>query len=174
MTRYFLGLTGASGHAYALELLSEIVGGGRSSRFYRHLVVDQGIAVGVGAWYSPDAVDLGTFGFGASPQTGGDVPALQAASDAEIAEVLKNGVTEAELATAKTLLAADAIKARDSLSNPARTIGAALATGGTLEDVEAWPDRIDAVTVEQVNAAARYVLRPESSVTSILLPKETS
>ena len=117
---------------------------------------------------------LGTFGFGASPQTGGDVPALQAAIDAEIAEVLKNGVTEAELATAKTLLAADAIKARDSLSNPARTIGAALATGGTLEDVEAWPDRIDAVTVEQVNAAARYVLRPESSVTSILLPKETS
>ncbi len=166
--------SGVTEHAYALELLAEILGGGPTSRLYRHLVVDQGIAVGAGAWYSPDAVDLGTFGIGASPQTGGDVPALQAAIDAEIAEVLKDGVTEAELATAKTLLAADAVKARDSLSNPARTIGATLATGGTLEDVEDWPERIDAVTVEQVNAAARYVLRPESSVTSILLPKETS
>ena len=33
---------------------------------------------------------------------------------------------------------------------------------------------IAAVTVEQVNAAARYLLKPEASVTSILLPKETS
>jgi zinc protease len=166
--------SGAEEHAYALEVLAQILGGGPTSRLYRHLVVDQGIATAVGVWYSPDAVDLGTFGVAASPQPGAEVPALAAAIDAELAAVLEDGVTEAELAAAKTLLQADAVKARDSLSNPARTIGATLATGGTLEDVESWPDRIGAVTVEQVNAAARHVLKPASSVTSILLPKETS
>jgi zinc protease len=166
--------SGATEHAYALEVLAEILGGGPTSRLYRHLVVEQGIATGIGAWYGPDAVDLGTFGFSASPQPGAELPALQAAIEAELAAFLANGVTEAELAAAKTLLQAGAVKARDSLSNPARSIGATLATGGTIEDIEAWPDRIGAVTVDQVNAAARYVLKPESSVTSLLLPKETS
>lgn len=165
---------GESEHANALEVLAEILGSGTTSRLYRNLVVDQGIAVGSGAWYSPDAVDLATFGIGASPAPGVDVAALEAAVDAEIAELVANGVTEAELESAKTLLLADAIKARDSLSTPARTIGAALATGSTLEDVEAWPDHIRAISVEQVNAAARQVLDARRSVTSILLPKETS
>ncbi len=161
-------------HADALELLAEIIGGGPTSRLYRHLVVEQGLATGIGAWYGPDAVDLGTFGISASPQPGTELPVLEAAIEQELAAVLADGVTQAELDAAKTLLQADAVKARDSLSNPARTIGSTLATGGTLDDVESWPDRIGAVTVEQVNAAARYLLKPESSVTSVLLPKETS
>lgn len=102
------------------------------------------------------------------------MPALAAAIDAELERLLADGVTEAELAAAKTLLQADAIKVRDSLSAPARAIGVALAIGLTIEDVEEWPERIGAVTVEQVNAAARHVLNPAASVTAILLPKETS
>ena len=51
-----------------------------------------------------------------------------------------------------------------------RSFGAALATGRTVDDVEAWPERIGAVTAEQVNAAAAHVFRPETSVTGRLLP----
>jgi zinc protease len=36
--------------------------------------------------------------------------------------------------------------------------------------VEAWPERIAAVTAAQVNAAEAYVFRPETSVTGRLLP----
>ena len=39
-------------------------------------------------------------------------------------------------------------------------------------DVEAWPARIAAVTLEQVHAAAQFVFRPEQSVTAQLLPAE--
>jgi zinc protease len=53
-------------------------------------------------------------------------------------------------------------------------IGAALTTGQTIEDVEAWPERIGAVTAAQVNAAARAILQPERSVTGLLLPKPAS
>ena len=63
------------------------------------------------------------------------------------------------------------MKARDSLSGPARVVGAALATGSSIDDIEAWPDRIGAVTVADVNAAAKAVFDINYSVTSILLPK---
>lgn len=53
-------------------------------------------------------------------------------------------------------------------------LGAARAIGRTIEDVEAWPRRIEAVTLDQVIAAARAVIKIETSVTSILLPKPTS
>lgn len=165
---------GNTEHAYPLEVLAEILGGGPTSRLYRSLVVDQGVASGISAWYRPNAVDLTTFGIAAIPRPGRSVDELEAALEAELAALLADGVTEAEVAAAKTVLTAEAIKARDSLSGPARVIGAALATGRTLEDVEAWPDRIRAVTVDQIKAAARAVLVPAASVTAVLLPEETS
>jgi zinc protease len=45
----------------------------------------------------------------------------------------------------------------------------ALTTGRTVADVEAWPERIGKVTVDEVNAAARHVLRDTAAVTAILL-----
>lgn len=165
---------GEPAQAYALEVLDEILGGGPTSRLYRRLVVEQRVATSAGSWYSPDAVDYGAFGFSGSPLPGGKAEDVGAALEAEIARLLKDGVTEEEVAAAKALMQADAVKATDGVSAAARVIGAALATGSTIEDVEEWPERIGAVTVEQVNAAARAVLRPENSVTGLLLAKPTS
>jgi zinc protease len=162
------------GEAYALEVLAEILGGGPTSRLYRRLVVEDQVAAGAGAYYSGDALDLGTFGFYATPRPDGDVEAVEAAVEAEIEHLLKDGVSADEVESAKRRLQAGAIKARDSLFGPARAIGAALTTGGTIAEIEAWPERIGAVTAEQVHAAARAVLRPESSVTGVLLPEPTS
>ncbi|MGE0120512.1 MAG: M16 family metallopeptidase [Dongiaceae bacterium] len=162
---------GATEHAYALEVLAEIVGGGTSSRLYRGLVVDRKVATSAGAGYDPDSLDLSTFSFYASAQSGGGVQAIEQAIDAEIARLLADGVTEDELARAKSSLQAGAVKARDSLSAPARIVGRALATGSTLDDVEAWPERIGAVTAAQVQAAAKAVFDPNYSVTGLLLPK---
>ena len=67
-------------------------------------------------------------------------------------------------------MVAEAVYARDSLWTAVRSFGAALATGRTVEDVEAWPDRIGAVTPAEVNAAAAYELDPGRSVTGRLRP----
>ena len=56
------------------------------------------------------------------------------------------------------------------MSTGARILGRALAVGLKVEDVENWPERISAVTKAEVEAAARAVLKPNSSVTAILLP----
>ena len=175
MSRYYLAPSYNSANAdqaAPLEVLSEILGSGTTSRFFRSLVVDQSIATSAGTFYDPVAVDLASFGLYAVPRDGVELPDLEKAVDVEIAKVAENGVTEEELARAKQKLLDSAVFARDSLSAAARTLGEALAVGLTVDQVESWPDRINAVTIEQVNAAAKSVFDDKRSVTGWLQPPE--
>ncbi|EWY36861.1 zinc protease [Skermanella stibiiresistens SB22] len=161
---------GKTAQAYPLQVLSEIVGGGATSRLYRSLVVEQRLATAAGTGYSPDAFDMSVFGAYVSPNPGVDMDKLEAALVEQLEKVVNEGVTAAEVETAKTRMEREAIFARDSLRGPAMSFGVALTTGRTIEDVEAWPERIAAVTVDQVNAAARAVLGQANPVTGLLLP----
>ncbi len=165
--------TGETKHAYALEILSDVIGSGASSRLYRSLVLDKKLAIGVNANYEGDVFGPAIFVFGARPRAGVGLEAIEAALDGEIRKLLKDGITEAELATSKKRMLAGAIFARDSLRQGAIAIGTTLSMGRPLADVEEWPERVTAVTREQVLAAARYVLRPERSVTAYLLPEKS-
>jgi zinc protease len=162
--------TGASQHTYALQVLSQILSGGATSRLNRALVVDQKVADSAGAGYDALVVDHATFYVYASPRAGVPIEKVEAAMDAELKKLLAKGVTAEEVARAKQRLRDAAIYARDSLSTGARILGRALAVGRSIADVETWPEKIKAVTLEQVNAAARHVLKRNSSVTAILKP----
>ena len=156
--------------AYALEVLAEVLAGSTTSRLYRALVVDQAIAASAGAWYSGDSLDDGRFGFWIVPVMDVSINDAEAALRAEIDRLLTEGVTEAELERVKQRIRASLIYARDSVSSIARWYGSRLTTGLTVDDIGAWPDRIQAVTVDEVNAAARKVLVDDMSVTGVLLP----
>jgi len=162
--------TGASEHAYALQVLSQVMSGGATSRLNRALVVEQKVADSAGAGYDALVVDHATFYLYASPRAGVTVEKVEAAMDAEVRKLLAKGITAEELARAKQRLGDAAIYARDSVSTGARILGRALAVGRSIADIETWPERIGAVTVEQVNAAARHVFKRNSSVTAILKP----
>jgi zinc protease len=165
--------TGAGAEAHALEILAHILGGGQTSRLYRTLVQEQELAVNAGAWFMGDAVDTTRFAIYAIPRPGVELKALEKASEAVVAR-LQDGIDAKELARAKTRLVADAIYARDSQATLARLYGSTLATGGTLRDVQDWPDRIDAVTVDDVLAAARTRLSPKVAVTGYLLKDDAA
>ncbi|MFP6741562.1 MAG: pitrilysin family protein [Alphaproteobacteria bacterium] len=163
---------GASEHAYALQVLAELFGGSSTSRLYRSLVIEQKVAASAGAWYNATSLDQTLFGFWASPSQGVNMAVVEAAMDAEIERLLADGVDGDDVERVKARLVREAVYARESLSTAARIFGAALSIGYTVDDVEAWPERITAVTVDQVNAAARAVLVPETSVTGLLLPAD--
>lgn len=162
---------GASDHKLALEVLTEILGGGTTSRLYRALVFDAKVAVSAGSWYGGDDIGPSTFGFYGSPVDGKTVGDVEAAIDAEIEKLLRDGVRDDEIASAIKRLTRSAIFARDSVTAPARIIGAALALGRTIDDIESWPERVAKVTADDVLAAARATLKLERSVTSTLLPE---
>jgi len=167
-------LHGATEHADALQVLSEILSGGSTSRLYQRLVVENKFAVSAGGWYSGRSRGPGTLGFYISPTPGGDLAAAGKALNAEIDLLVEKGVRLEEVTKAIQRLQDSAIYARDSFRTPARVFGGALAIGQTVEDVESWPERIGAVTVEAVNRAIDHVLKDRKSVTSLLLPKPTT
>jgi zinc protease len=164
---------GETRHAYPLEVLADILGA-QSGRLYRALVVERQLATSSGAAYSSDALDLSSFSLWASPRPGVTVEQVEQALDEEIARLLRDGVTTEEVERAKARMKAAAVFARDAIGTAPRIIGAALMSGQSLEEIEAWPVRMAAVTAEQVTEAARAILVEEGAVTGILLQKPRS
>jgi len=159
--------------ADALTVLAEILGGGDSARLYQSLVVDKKLAVSAGAGYDPYR-GAGSFDVYAEPKDGVSIADLEAAVGAEIRRFLSAGVDAAEVERVKQRLQASAIYSRDNLSSVARIIGASMAAGRSLDEVQAWPERIGAVTPEDVMAVARQVLKDDGAVTAVLLPDKRS
>jgi zinc protease len=157
------------GEAEALDVLAHVLGNGQTSRLHRKLVVEDKLATSAAAWYPGSALDATKLGLWASPRPGVELPALEAAIDGVVKELADKGVSEDELARAKTRLVADTIYAQDSQTALARIYGVALTTGSTVEDVKAWPQRIKAVTAAEVQAAARTWLDKRRSVTGYLV-----
>lgn len=158
------------GEAEALDLLSEILGGGIRSRVYQELVVRTGVASSAGAYYQGTRLDQSSFSVFGAPRGVATMNAVEAAIDGEIAKIVKDGVTAKELDSAKNRFLRSMIFARDNQSSMANIYGSTLTTGGTVKDVEEWPDRVRAVTAEQIRAVAAKYLDQKHSVTGYLLP----
>ena len=89
--------------------------------------------------------------------------------DGVIADVIKNPARAEDLERVKTQLIAEAIYAQDNQATLARWYGGALTTGLSIDDIRSWPERIRAVTAEQVRDAARKWLEKNRSVTGYLI-----
>jgi zinc protease len=146
--------------SYALELLGEILGGGQTSVLYRTLVLEKEVAVSAGAYYYGTMLDTAHFGIHAAPRPGVTLQALEAAIGETVAQFLARGVTTEELERAKTRFVAEMIYAQDSQAHLARLYGSSLAIGESVEDVVLWPQRIEAVTADEIRAVGeRYLLK---------------
>jgi zinc protease len=161
--------TGKLGESEALDILSQVLGAGETSRLYRALVVDQHLATSAGGWYQGTSLDESRFGVFASPLPGVSFATIEAAIDAVIAKIAEGGVTAAEIERAKTRLIADAVYAEDNQASMARWYGAALTSGGSVEKVTSWSARVRAVTAKDVQQAARTWLDKRRSVTGYLV-----
>ncbi|MBL6945184.1 MAG: insulinase family protein [Rhodospirillales bacterium] len=161
---------GEAKHVYPLEVLSDILGGGATSRLYRDLVIEKKLAVSAGAFYGSRSRGPARFGVYASPRPGVSMADIETAVENVLAELRKSGVTDDEVTRAKARVQAQAVYARDSLRAGAQSLGSALATGLSVEDVENWPERIEAVSRPAIEAALAAVMVEGASVTARLLP----
>jgi zinc protease len=161
-------LYGATEQAEPLEVLAHILGGGPSSRLYRTLVVEAGLADEAQVWYDTDMRGPGQFTIAVQPRAGVPLAKVEEAVDTALAEVVSEGVSADETERARRRLQAEAVFARDSIRDGAQVLGRALAIGLPVAHVEQWPSRIAAVSKDEIDAAARAVLVPGGSVTAML------
>ena len=170
--RYYLvpsATTAAAGESPALDVLAQLMGGGSNSYLYRALVVDRPLAVSASAGYQGTSLDATQFMISVSPKPGVEFAQIEQVIDAVISDVGKNAVRAEDLERVKTQLIAEAIYAQDNQATLARWYGGALTTGLSIEDIRSWPDRIRAVTAEQVRDAAQKWLDKKRSVTGYLI-----
>jgi zinc protease len=157
----------------ALEILTEILGGGSTSRLYKDLVVDQKLATSAGADYDPISLNDTTLSLYASPTPGTTLPQLEAALDAEIKKLVGAGVTPEELKAAKSKKKASLTYYLDSLQGPALLFGRAIASGFDMDYLENWNDHVEKLTADAVNKAAAAEFAIDNlPVTGLLLPQE--
>jgi len=164
--------TAQKGEAEALELLSHLLGGGQTSLMYKKLVVESKRAVMAGCYYMGTSLDQTRFWVYSVPAEGVSLEELDGDVIGVIAQLIETGIDEADLARAKTRLIADAVYAQDSQTSLARWYGASLTTGSTIADIREWPDRIDAVSAEDIRQAAKKWLDTKRSVLGLLKPEE--
>jgi zinc protease len=155
--------------AEALDLLSSIIGSDTTGRLYRRLVVEEKKASAAGAWFSGNHIDYGRIGFYIVAAGDAPLPSIEASVDAVIDEIKENGVTKAELERARNSKIAQLVYSEDSQFNQARTYGWALAIGRTIADMQKRAERLEAVALEDIRAAARKYLDLKRSVTGELL-----
>jgi zinc protease len=162
----------ASGReAMALDLLADILGNGTQSRIYKGLVVEQKIAAMGGAWYTGDQLDSGTFGVYGAPNPGIDLGKVEAAIDAVLADVLKNGVTQKELDRVRNQAIAERVYTLDNQAALARMAGVALTTGLSARSIFDRDVEMEKVTLDDIKLAAAKIIVLKRSVTGILLPE---
>ena len=172
--RYYIVPSYASakpGEAEALDLLARIAAQGTVCRIYKRLVVEQKSAASAGGWYSEFGLDSGRLGFYAIAGEAHAAEDIEAAIEGVVEEIRTNGVTQAELDRARDSQIADFVYNSDSISRMARQYGWRLAAGMTVADLDAWPERLKKVTVDDIKAVARKYLVDENAVTGILTPQ---
>ena len=115
------------------------------------------------------SLDETTFDIIVVPQSGVGLQEAEEAMDAALAKFLEEGVDPEQLERIKFQIRADQIYALDDVDRIGNRYGQALTSGLTVEDVQAWPDILQAVTADDIIEAARDLLDRRASVTGWIM-----
>ena len=156
---------------YALEVLAGVLAGSGSARFPRELVREKQIAAGVTTGYDLFARQDDLWVIDATPAEGHSIKELRQAIDKQFKRIKTEPVSEAELARIKAQVVAHKVYEQDSVFYQAMQMGLLETVGAGWQKLDEYPERIRAVTAEQVQAVARKYLVEDGLTVGILEPQ---
>lgn len=149
---------------YAAQQLAVILGQGESSRMYQHLVKDKQLASKADV-VGDTRIGTSQLYISATPRAGVKVEDLEKGIDDEIAALVKDGITPAELDKAKVQLLRQFIERRRSALFTAILIGNYTVYFNDPNLINTIVDKENTVTVEEANAVAKkYLVRDQRTV----------
>ena len=166
----FRGVPITDTETYALDVLGQILGGGKTSRLVRDIKEQKGLAYSISAWngsFRDDGILFINSNF--NPL---NAEKLEKNIFEEIKSIQKYGITEEELITAKKMIEQDTYYSRESTSNIAKEIGYTVTLTGSTDLYTNYLDNINKVTAKEVQNAAIKYLGVNKSAISVILPKE--
>lgn len=154
---------------YALQMLGAVLSGGRSARFYQHLVHDKQLALNAFAGAQVRR-GPGLFNVVAIPRPGVKMEELENAINDEIEAVKKDGITQQELEKVRTQFLRQAIQTRGSVLFMANQIGTFTVFYNDPNLINTAYEKLAAVTADQVKQVAQKYLVPAHRSVMITMP----
>jgi len=155
--------------SYALDVLSVVLAGGRSSRLYHDLVYQKRLARSVDADYNGLAIDPSVFSVTAQLMPGKEPAEIEREMDRLLEQMKAELISDRELQKAKNQIESEFIYAQDSIFGQAMKIGYYEAVGGW-RLMDGYLDGIRKVTREDVQRVAKAYLDRDRRTVGILLP----
>jgi len=158
---------------YTFQLIDNLLTTGQSSRLYDSIVNRQQLAISVGTNLGP-SIDPDLFVVSAQPRKGVKSEAVEAAIDAEIDKLAKEGPTAKELEKAKNQAIAGYYRELRSINGRAQAIGTYEVLFGDyhrLNNVEEQYQKVTAADIQRV--MQKYLVRTNRTV-AILVPTEAT
>lgn len=155
--------------SFALEVLSVILAGGKSSRLYQELVYKKRLVRGVSADYEGLYIDPTVFSVTAQVLPRKDPAEVEKALDLLLERVRNEPVSERELEKAKNQIEAAFIFGQDSNFGQAMRVGQFEAVAGW-RFLEGYLDGIRRVTAQDILRVAKKYLDRDRRTVGILIP----
>ena len=140
---------------YSLQVFTNVLGGGMSSRLFQEVRELRGLCYAIYAFHAPYS-DTGMFGLYAGTDAA-DLPELMRVVVGEINAAAET-ISEAEVARAKAQMKAGLLMALESSSARAEQLARQMFAWGRPIPLDELVDRIEAVTVESARAAGRALI----------------
>ena len=153
----------------AMTLLGSIMTGGRTSRLYRRMVVEDQTALQVQAVNGlPGAKYPGLYLNYAVPNQGVDMADVEQTIREEYQKVIDEGVTQEELDRVKTNTRAGLVRTLTSNSGIAQTMASAHVNGGSWKTAFTNIDRLNNVTVEDIQRVAETYIKKSNRTVGMI------
>jgi zinc protease len=155
--------------AFALEIASEILSDGKSSRLYRTMVLDKRMVIEVSASYDMTSFDPGLFWLSAQMRPGVQTSDAIAETDKVIEQLKNQPVGAEELQKAKNLEQSSFVFAQDSIFEEALQLGV-WEMLGNYRLMDRYLRGIDKVTAADVQRVAKKYLIKNNYTLGVLVP----
>ena len=159
--------------AYALSLASEVLDGGLSAHLEKRLVREQRLLAGVSTNYDLFARGGSLFSISAVPEQGHTLEEARAALLKEIEKLKTETITTDEMARVKINQRATMTYNQDSISGQAQLIGALEVSKLSYKLADELPEKLNSLSVQTVQDAAKRYLTMDSLSTLYLRPLES-
>ncbi len=156
---------------YALEVLAAILDGNDTARLTKTLVREQPLASQIGASYDSSTRGPALFTLEGTPSEGKTVADLEAGIRAQLALLVRDGVSADELQRVKAQVTANEVYKRDSVFYQAMQIGQMESIGLGQRVIPVMLQKIQQVSAQQVQAAARDILIDDNLTVAVLNPQ---
>jgi len=156
---------------FAISLLAELLGGSDAARLHQVLVREQRVATSVSADYEMISRGPGMLFVEAAAVQGRSGAELEAGVREVISRIAADGVTAEELNRARVQLLAQLVYKRDSFFAQALELGELESSGLPFRAADRIPERLKAVTAEQIQAAAARYLLDDGLTVAVLDPQ---